>query len=149
MSNRLNDLLTVCGTAFASLGSAGIIPSEYGVFAAGGGAVAIIALLEKEWRKNKETIIEEIEDFVEDKTGLDIELDDVVEEIVDTAIDTAKDFAEDGDLDTSLSERADALKDSLKELSVAELKEQLKAKGLPVSGKKAELLERLLKAGEE
>jgi len=149
MTSRINDVLTVLGTGFASLSSAGYIPSEYGNLAAAGGVVAIVALLEKEWRKNKAVIIEEIEDFVEEKTGLDVELDDIVEEIVDTAIETAKDFAEDGDLDVSLSDRAEELKDTLKGLTVKELKEQLEAKGLPISGKKAELIARLLEAGDE
>ena len=42
--------------------------------AAGGGGLALVAMLEKAWRNNKDEIIDEIEDFVEEKTGLDIEL---------------------------------------------------------------------------
>lgn len=149
MRDRINDTLTIIGTGLASLTSAGIIPAEYGTLAALGGGVGIAALLEKEWRKHKDAIIEEIEDFVEDKTGLDVELDNVVEEVADAVIDTVKDFAEDGDLDTSLSDRADALKSSLQKLTVKELKSQLKERGLSLDGKKADLVERLLNAGEE
>ena len=39
--------------------------------------------------------------------------------------------------------------EDLSKLSVAELKERLKAKGLPVGGKKAELIERLSSQEEE
>ena len=80
---------------------------------------------------------------------LDIELDEAIDEVVDAALDTAKDFAEDGDLDVSLKERAEDVKDSLKDMTVKELKAQLKEKGLSLDGKKAELIERLLKAGDE
>ena len=149
MRDRINDGLTILGTGLASLVSAGIIPAEYGTLAALGGGVGIVALLEKEWRKNKDAIIEEIEDFVEERTGLDVELDDVVEEVADAVIDTAKDIAEDGDLDVSLKERAEDLKDSLQALTVKELKAQLKEKGLSLDGKKADLIERLLTAGDE
>lgn len=147
MRDRINDGLTILGTGLASLVSAGIIPAEYGTLAALGGGVGIAALLEKEWRKNKDAIIEEIEDFVEEKTGLDVELDDVVEEVADAVIDTVKDLAEDGDLDTSLKERADDLKDSLTGLTVAKLKEKLKEQGLPTNGKKEDLIARLLEVG--
>ena len=146
MRDALQDGIALLGTALASIGSAGYLPDSATMVAAGGGGLALVAMLEKAWRNNKDEIIEEIEDFVEEKTGLDIELDDVVEEIVDTAIDTAKDIAEDGDLDTSLSERAEDLKDSLKAMTVKELKAQLKEKGLSLDGKKAELIERLLNA---
>ena len=117
--------------------------------AAGGGGLALVAMLEKAWRNNKDEIIEEIEDFVEEKTGIDLELDDAIDEIVDAAIDTAKDVAEDGDLDVSIKERADDLKDSLKNMTVKELKAQLKEKGLSLDGKKADLIERLLSTGDD
>ena len=71
------------------------------------------------------------------------------DEVADAVIDTAKDFAEDGDLDVSLKERAEDLKDSLQALTVKELKAQLKEKGLSLDGKKADLIERLLTAGDE
>ena len=149
MRDALQDGIALLGTALASIGSAGYLPDSITMIGAGGGGLALIAMLEKAWRNNKDEIIDEIEEFVEEKTGLDIELDEAVEEIADTVIDTAKDFAEDGDLDTSLSERAEDLKDSLKDMTVKELKEQLKEKGLSLDGKKAELIERLLKAGDE
>ena len=129
MRDALQDGIALLGTALASIGSAGYLPDSITMIGAGGGGLALIAMLEKAWRNNKDEIIDEIEEFVEEKTGLDIELDEAVEEIADTVIDTAKDFAEDGDLDTSLSERAEDLKDSLKDMTVKELKAQLKEKG--------------------
>lgn len=146
MRDALQDGIALLGTALASIGSAGYLPDSITMVAAGGGGLALVAMLEKAWRNNKDEIIEEIEDFVEEKTGIDLELDEVVDEVVEAAIDTAKDIAEDGDLDTSLSERADDLKDSLKDMTVKELKAQLKEKGLSLDGKKAELIERLLNA---
>jgi uncharacterized protein with PhoU and TrkA domain len=106
-------------------------------------------MLEKAWRNNKDDIIEEIEDFVEEKTGINLDLDNAIEEVVDAAIDTAKDIAEDGDLDVSLKDRADDLKESLKDMTVKELKSQLEEKGLTLDGKKADLIERLLSAGDD
>jgi 20S proteasome alpha/beta subunit len=149
MRDALQDGIALLGTALASIGSAGYLPDSITMVAAGGGGLALVAMLEKAWRNNKDEIIEEIEDFVEEKTGLDIELDEAVEDIVDAAIDTAKDIAEDGDLDVSLKERADDLKDSLTKLTVKELKAQLKEAGLPIDGKKADLIERLLNKGDD
>ena len=149
MRDALQDGIALLGTAVASIGSAGYLPDSLTMVAAGGGGLALVAMLEKAWRNNKDKIIDEIEDFVEEKTGLDIELDEAIDEVVDAALDTAKDFAEDGDLDVSLKERAEDVKDSLKDMTVKELKAQLKEKGLSLDGKKAELIERLLKAGDE
>tara|TARA_B110000467_G_scaffold109863_1_gene100172 strand:+ start:910 stop:1374 length:465 start_codon:yes stop_codon:yes gene_type:complete len=149
MRDALQDGIALLGTALASIGSAGYLPDSITMVAAGGGGLAIVAMLEKAWRNNKDEIIEEIEDFVEEKTGIDLELDEVIEEVVDATIDTAKDIAEDGDLDVSLKDRADDLKDSLKDMTVKELKAQLKEKGLSLDGKKADLIERLLSAGDD
>ena len=145
-SNRdaLQDGIALLGTALASLSAGGILPATMATVAAGGGALAIVAMLEKSWRNNREVIIGEIEDLVEDATGLDIELDEVVDEIVVKGLEVATDILEDGDLDKPLSEVADELTDSLKDLSVKELKSQLKEKGLSIDGKKAELIKRLL-----
>ena len=149
MRDALQDGIALLGTAVASIGSAGYLPDSLTMVAAGGGGLALVAMLEKAWRNNKDEIIEEIEDFVEEKTGLDIELDEAIDEVADAVIDTAKDFAEDGDLDVSLKERTEDLKDSLQALTVKELKAQLKEKGLSLDGKKADLIERLLTAGDE
>lgn len=149
MRDALQDGIALLGTALASIGSAGYLPDSITMVAAGGGGLAIVAMLEKAWRNNKDEIIEEIEDFVEEKTGIDLELDEVIEEVVDATIDTAKDIAEDGDLDVSLKDRADDLKDSIKNMTVKELKAQLKEKGLSLDGKKADLIERLLSAGDD
>ena len=149
MRDALQDGIALLGTAVASIGSAGYLPDSLTMVAAGGGGLALVAMLEKAWRNNKDEIIEEIEDFVEEKTGLDIELDEAIDEVADAVIDTAKDFAEDGDLDVSLKERAEELKDSLQALTVKELRAQLKEKGLSLDGKKADLIERLMNAGDE
>ena len=149
MRDALQDGIALLGTALASIGSAGYLPDSATMVAAGGGGLALVAMLEKAWRNNKDEIIEEIEEFVEEKTGLDLELDEAIDEVADAVIDTAKDFAEDGDLDVSLKERAEDLKDSLQALTVKELKAQLKEAGLPIDGKKADLIERLLTAGDE
>ena len=149
MRDALQDGIALLGTALASIGSAGYLPDSITMIGAGGGGLALIAMLEKSWRNNKDEIIEEIEDFVEEKTGIDLELDEAIEEVVDAAIDTAKDIAEDGDLDVSLNERAEDLKDALTKLTVKELKAQLKENGLPIDGKKAELIERLLTKGDD
>ena len=149
MRDALQDGIALLGTAVASIGSAGYLPDSLTMVAACGVGLALVAMLEKAWRNNKDEIIEEIEDFVEEKTGLDIELDEAIDEVADAVIDTAKDFAEDGDLDVSLKERAEDLKDSLQALTVKELKAQLKEKGLSLDGKKADLIERLLTAGDE
>jgi hypothetical protein len=145
-SNRdaLQDGIALLGTALASLSAGGILPATMATVAAGGGALAIVAMLEKSWRNNREVIIGEIEDLVEDATGLDIELDEVVDEIVVKGLEVATDILEDGDLDKPLSEVADELTNSLKDLSVKELKSQLKEKGLSIDGKKAELIKRLI-----
>ena len=149
MRDALQDGIALLGTAVASIGSAGYLPDSLTMVAAGGGGLALVAMLEKAWRNNKDEIIEEIEDFVEEKTGLDIELDEAIDEVADAVIDTAKDFAEDGDLDVSLKERAKDLKDSRQALTVKELKAQVKEKGLSLDGKKADLIERLLTAGDD
>jgi len=149
MRDALQDGIALLGTALASIGSAGYLPDSITMVAAGGGGLAIVAMLEKAWRNNKDEIIDEIEDFIEEKTGIDLELDEVIDEVVDAALDTAKDIAEDGDLDVSLKDRTSELKDSLKDMTVKELKAQLEEKGLSALGKKAELIERLLSAGDD
>ena len=149
MRDALQDGIALLGTALASIGSAGYLPDSITMIGAGGGGLALIAMLEKSWRNNKDELIDGIEDFVEEKTGIDLDLDNAIEEVVDAAIDTAKDIAEDGDLDVSLKDRADDLKNSLKDLTVKELKAQLKEKGLSLDGKKADLIERLLSTGDD
>ena len=115
LRNYLQYGLAFVGTGLASLGSAGILPSEYAEAAAIGGGLAIIAIAEKLWRDNKETIVNELEDFVEDTTGLDIELDEVVDSVVEAGLDVATDIAEDGELDTPLSDVAEELAEEVAE----------------------------------
>lgn len=155
-SNRdaLQDGIALLGTALASLSAGGILPATMATVAAGGGALAIVAMLEKSWRNNRETIIEEIEDFVEDKIGLDIELDEVVDEIVVKGLEVATDILEDGDLDKPLSEVAEELaaevaedlEEALKDMTINALREMLSERGLDTDGKKVQLIERLLNA---
>ena len=150
----LQNGLAVVGTALASLGSAGIIPSEYAEAAAVGGGLALVALAEKLWREHKTTIVNELEDFVEEKTGLEIELDEVVDDIVEKGLDVATDVAEDGKLDKPLSDVAEELaediaenlEETLKDMTINALREMLSERGLDTDGKKVELIERLLNA---
>ena len=118
-------------------------------------------------RKNKNALlalVDKVENKIEDATGLDVELSEAVEEVIDKALDTAEeildDVEEDGVLDTDLDEALDEVvevakesaeeivelvEDEVKKMTVAQLKDALKEKGLPISGKKAELVERLLR----
>jgi DNA mismatch repair ATPase MutS len=118
-------------------------------------------------RKNKKALlalVDKVENKIEDATGLDVELSEAVEEVIDKALDTAEeildDVEEDGVLDTDLDEALDEVvevakesaeeivelvEDEVKKMTVAQLKDALKEKGLPISGKKAELVERLLR----
>ena len=150
LRNYLQYGFAFVGTGLASLGSAGILPSEYAEAAAIGGGLAIVAIAEKLWRDNKGTIVSELEDFVEDKTGLDIELDEVVDSVVDAGLDVATDIAEDGELDTPLSdvaeEVAEDLEKALKDMTINALREMLSERGLDTKGKKVALIERLLNA---
>jgi len=150
----LQNALALAGTGLASLGSAGIIPSEYAEAAAIGGGLALVAIAEKLWREHKTTIVNELEDFVEEKTGLDLELDEVVDSVVDAGLDVATDIAEDGVLDTPLSdvaeelaaEVAEDLEEALKDMTINALREMLSERGLDTDGKKVALIERLLNA---
>ena len=152
LRNMLQNGLALVGTGLASLGSAGIIPSEYAEAAAIGGGLAIIAIAEKLWRDNKATIVNELEDLVEDATGLDIELDEVVDSVVEAGLDVATDIAEDGVLDTPLSDVAEELaediaenlEETLKDMTINALREMLSERGLDTDGKKVQLIERLL-----
>ena len=150
MTNAFKDGIAVLGTSLASLAASGIIPSEYVLVCAGAGALSIIAILEKLWNENKTEIIDEIEDILEEETGLDLELDEVVETIVESGIDVLEDYATDGDLDTPINEVLEDLvedaEELLKHLTVKVLKEKLKEHGLKTSGNKSELIERLLNA---
>jgi len=56
----LQNALALAGTGLASLGSAGIIPSEYAEIAAIGGGLALVAIAEKLWREHKTTIVNEL-----------------------------------------------------------------------------------------
>ena len=148
----LQNGVVVLGTALASLGSAGILPSEYAEAAAVGGGLALIAIAEKLWRENKEKIVDELEDFVEERTGLDLELDEVVDSVVEAGLDIATDIAEDGVLDTPLSDVAEELaediaenlEEMLKDMTINAIREMLSERGLDTDGKKADLVERLL-----
>ena len=154
LKEYLQNGTALLGTALASLGSAGIIPSEYAEAAAIGGGLALVAIAEKLWRQHKDTIVSELEEFVEDKTGLDIELDEVVDSVVEAGLDVATDIAEDGELDTPLSdvaeelaeEVAEDLEKALKDMTINALREMLSERGLDTDGKKADLIERLLNA---
>lgn len=118
------------------------------------------------WMKNRSTTIsglaDAIEDKIEDVTGIDLELDDVVEDVVAEAeevaeevLEAVEDSLEAGDsLEDVADKAADAAAeaiddveidlDALEDMTVAALKEKLKEVGLPISGKKADLIKRLV-----
>ena len=107
----------------------------------------IVSAVTTWWYKNKSNVLkkvaDELEDRIEDATGLDIELDSVIDEAVLAAETVADEVHESvvGSLDSG-----DFDVDALKSLTVSALKERLKVAGLPVSGKKADLIARLITA---
>lgn len=143
--------------------------------------VALLATLALPiWMKYKETLakkaedlLDDVEDLIEERTGIDVELSDAVDEVLDKASEVAtealEDIAEDGVLDSKdelveeLKESADSALDEvvdevseavneeiverLGKMKVAELKSLLKQHGLSTSGVKAELIGRLAEAG--
>jgi len=120
------------------------------------------------WLKNRGNAVTKIadalEDVVEDLTGKDIELDDVVSDVMDSMEDVVEEASEEvmealeeGEsvsealeevADDVVEDVADAVEDlqaRLSNLKVAELKQILKSAGLPVSGNKLQLIDRLTK----
>jgi|TARA_R110000824_G_scaffold86655_1_gene214271 polyhydroxyalkanoate synthesis regulator phasin len=128
----------------------------------------IVSAVATWWYKNKGNVLkkvaDELEDRIEDLTGVDIELDSVIDDVVSAAESVADevhesvvDSLESGDsLEEVVSDaktageealdNVDIDVDALKSLTVSALKERLKAAGLPVSGKKADLIARLITA---
>jgi glutamine synthetase type III len=99
--------------------------------------------------------VDDLEDVIEDKTGLDLEISEVINEVLEEVLDKTEevldDIKEDGVLDESLSDVLKELGDTLesiakaiKAMTVSQLKDLLKKQGLPITGKKNDLLERLL-----
>ena len=112
------------------------------------------------------------EEAIEDLTGLDVELNEVVEEAleaVEESVESAVDTLEDGgSLDDAVDAAVEAaeeikealddvaeeiiedlnenLEDTLGNMTVTALRDMLKERDLPVSGRKAELIQRLLEA---
>ena len=116
------------------------------------------------------------EEAIEELTGVDVELNEVVEEALeaaeeavesavdtleeggslDDAVDSAVEAAEDSaeDIKEALDDVAEEIIEDLNEnleatlggMTVTALREMLKERGLPVSGRKAELIQRLLEA---
>tara|TARA_R100000908_G_C3735278_1_gene133401 strand:- start:347 stop:772 length:426 start_codon:yes stop_codon:yes gene_type:complete len=110
------------------------------------------------WWENRKKVLGNIEETLEDKieelTGLDVELGDVVDEIASSAEEVAAEAVEAVESGASLEEIKDTIVESaqdeafemveeLSALKVSELRERLEAVGLPVKGKKAELITRL------
>jgi len=96
-----------------------------------------------------------LEDAIEDATGIDIELDEIVDDIVSAAEtivgdihESVEDSLEDGDsLKEVIDDAVETIDlDSIKSMTVKTLKLHLKELGLPTSGKKADLLARLVES---
>jgi hypothetical protein len=107
-------------------------------------ATAGLYLLNK-YRKNilskAQVIADDLEDLVEDNLGLDIEISDVVDEVVNDALNLAENVLEDAKDDGELQE-------SISSMTVKTLRSTLKEQGLSPTGNKAQLIERLLNAGD-
>lgn len=104
--------------------------------------------------------VDNLEEVIEDATGLDVELSEVVDDALETVANATEeileDVKEDGVLDTDIETVVDDVKeeilddvDDLLALTVAQLKEKLNAMGLPVNGKKADLISRILENATE
>jgi|TARA_B110000285_G_C15118809_1_gene615822 uncharacterized alkaline shock family protein YloU len=105
-------------------------------------------------KKITDTIEETLEDKVEELTGMELELSEVVDEVVSSIEEIASEAAEAVESGASLEEIKDTIIESaqdeafemvedLSSLKVAELRVKLSDVGLPVDGKKAELITRL------
>jgi translation initiation factor 2 alpha subunit (eIF-2alpha) len=129
-----------------------LIVAAVGFVAAGAGAwwakkrrSALKAM--NEWADSAEEAIEEL-------TGIDVELNEVVEEALEAAenaVESAVDTLEEGgSLDDVAEEIIEDLNENLEatlsSMTVTVLRDMLKERGLPVSGRKAELIQRLLEA---
>jgi len=139
----------------------------------------LVALALPLWMKYKSQILnrfseklDDLEEVIEETTGIDVELSEVVEEVLEDAVEDverlAEDFAEDGELEKGrldsvieevkddIQEATDDLVDDIVEdlnenleetlgnMTVSALRGMLKERSLPVSGRKAELIQRLL-----
>jgi len=131
------------------------------IYLAGAAGVVIAGAAARWWKKNRskiaeqlETALDSVEDAIEDATGVDVELSDAVSEVMEAAdevVETAAEAAEAGDSIEEIVEavtevveaEAEELKEDLTALTVAQLKERLRAAGLPVSGTKLTLINRL------
>lgn len=131
------------------------------MYLVGAAGVVIAGAAARWWTKNRNKIADQIEetldaveDAIESATGVDVELSDAVEEIMEAAdevVETTVEAVESGDSVDEIVEavtevveaEAEELKEDLTALTVAQLKERLKAAGLPVSGTKLTLINRL------
>jgi len=110
------------------------------------------------WMMNRKSVLSKIEnkleDTIEDVTGLDVELSDAVEEIASATEEVVSDVADAVEDGASLEEIKDTIVESAQEeafemveelsnMKVSELRDKLRDVGLPVDGKKAELVTRL------
>lgn len=102
----------------------------------------------REWRIEgaqevvADTVVEDDDDAVDDAVDNDDEANDEMFADLDSALDDV--FGPADDEDAADEVVAEAASEDLSSLKVDELKEKLREAGLPVSGKKAELIERLL-----
>ena len=163
MSVRDSNLFRV-STLTSIVGGLAAIATDYIDEATVVFGIGIIGMVVSWWAQNKDSIADDLEDIIEDELGLDVEVDAVLDKLAESAHDVAEDALErvaEGQGDVTL---VDALEDALESeieeetgvsieinidiMSVAELKEHLRELGLKVSGRKAELRDRLREAVE-
>tara|TARA_R110000824_G_scaffold143003_2_gene310391 strand:+ start:3470 stop:3835 length:366 start_codon:yes stop_codon:yes gene_type:complete len=105
-------------------------------------ALATIGLyLFTKYRKNilfkTQDIADELEDLVEDATGIDIEISEAVNEVVEDALKIVEQVLEDANDDGVVSM-------DVYSMTVKTLRSTLKEQGLSATGNKAQLIERLV-----
>ncbi len=125
------------------------------MIAAGAVGVVLAGAAARWWNKNRNKIADKIEDTledaIEDLTGEDVELGEIVDEVMESAdevvaetveaVESGEDVVE--SVKESVAEEVAELKEDLSALTVAQLKLRLKEAGLPVSGTKLTLINRL------
>ena len=102
--NLEKEQMTLGLAAAGSAASAILSGSGNADIAVWASAATFLAIGMHWWQANKAEVVDDISDFIEDKTGIDIS-DNVIADAIDDALDSAKDvvddMADDGKLNNS------------------------------------------------